>query len=51
MGKTRDRLVVTISILLIIWFFACIFDVNLHNMTDRAYAPWNMLVEFVRWFA
>ena len=41
-SKIMYDMMVVVSVLCILWLILSIVDTNMHNMSDRNYASWNM---------
>ncbi len=42
--NTIENIIITIIVIIFLWFLISFIDVNLHNMSDYQYADWNMFV-------
>lgn len=40
--NTIENIIITIIVIIFLWFLISFIDVNLHNMSDYKYADWNM---------
>jgi len=40
--NTIENIIITIIVIIFLWFLISFIDVNLHNMSDYQYADWNM---------
>jgi len=41
-ANTIENIIITIIVIIFLWFLISFIDVNLHNMSDYQYADWNM---------
>lgn len=49
-----ENLLVVVSVLLFVWFFASWCNVLMHNdpiYGDYQYAPWNMFTSMAKWWS
>lgn len=45
-GFYAEKSLIGISAFVIGWVLLCVFDINIHNMTDLNYSRWNLIRYF-----